>query len=397
MRHDLIEIEKFVDEILPQVVEIRHHIHANPELSLKEYNTSKFIRKQLSEINVNILPPFLETDVIAILNESKVNKNITLRADIDALPIQEKSTLSYSSNNNGIMHACGHDGHTAILLGTAFVLNKFKDLLDGSVRFVFQPGEEVVAGGRDLVKKGILENPEPNAVLAFHGWPGYPIGSICSRPGTLMAAADVFKITLTAEGGHGSKSNLKNNPIFIASEIIKELSLIPTKHFSSEKVVVSVSKITGGSNPNVIPTKVILEGSVRYLEKVEGEKIPGLFEDIIHKTSIGTNVNCELEYQRPYIPTVNNSEVISTCKKIVKEYIGEKDWIDIEAPVMTSEDFSYYIDENPGAMFFLGMGDESELLHTDRYNFNDEAIKNGILFLVISTVEFLSKADIFNK
>jgi len=196
MKFNQKKIEDAINSLLPKIIEIRQHLHSNPELSLVEYKTSKFIKEQLSFLDLDVLPPFLETDVVALLNGNNSDKNVTLRADIDALPIIEKNEFTYCSKNNGIMHACGHDGHTAILLGAAIILEQFKELLNGSVRFIFQPGEEIVATGKELVSSGVLDNPIPNAVLALHGWPGYPIGNICSRPGTLMAVADVFKLTM---------------------------------------------------------------------------------------------------------------------------------------------------------------------------------------------------------
>jgi len=181
-----------IDRIVPKITGIRHSLHKNPELSLQEFDTSVFIKNQLKALDVEILPPLLKTDVVAMLNADKTAKNITLRADIDALPIQEESNKSYCSMNKGVMHACGHDGHTAILIGAAIILSKFKQQLNGSVRFVFQPGEEMVAAGKDLVEKGVLTNPNPNAVLALHGWPGYPTGSICCRPGNFMAVQYLY-------------------------------------------------------------------------------------------------------------------------------------------------------------------------------------------------------------
>ena len=218
------EIETAIDEILPKVIEIRKHLHSNPELSLKEFKTAEFVRKQLAALDLEVLNPFLETDVVALLNKDKKERNVTLRADMDALPITEENNISYCSKNKGVMHACGHDGHTAMLLGTAFILEKFKEELSGSVRFVFQPGEEIVAAGKDLIEKGILNSPKPDAVLAMHGWPGYPVGTLSSKSGNLMAAADFFKITLKGKGGHGSESTPQNNPILVASQIVNELS-----------------------------------------------------------------------------------------------------------------------------------------------------------------------------
>lgn len=391
MVFNLKEIKNEVDTLLPKIIEIRHYLHANPELSLSEFKTSEFVREQLSLLDIELFSPFLSTDVVALLNGNKAEKNVTLRADMDALPISEKNTTSYCSINEGIMHACGHDGHTAMLIGTAIILEKFKEQLNGSVRFVFQPGEEIVAAGKDLVGKGILNSPKPIAVLALHGWPGYPIGAICSKPGNLMAAADIFKIKIMGKGGHGANSDQKNNPILIASKIINRLSLIPLEEFNtSDSVVISFGKFVGGTNSNVIPNEVIIEGSTRYFGKSVGERVPDLFENVLKTECNNADVEYELKYDRPYIPTVNNSEVVEKCKNYVKEFINESAWIDIQNPVMSSEDFSYYIDENPGGMFFLGMGENSPDLHTNSYDFNDAALKNGILFFVISTIRLLS-------
>ena len=390
MTFNIKNIESAVVEILPKIIEMRHYLHANPELSLKEFNTSEFVRSELLKLDVDVLQPFLSTDVVAILNKDNSARNVTLRADMDALPIVEKNDIPYCSNNDGVMHACGHDGHTAILIGAAMVLEQFKNILNGSVRFVFQPGEEVVAAGRDLVKIGILENPRPNAVLALHGWPGYPTGTICSRTRTLMAGADFFKIVLKGAGGHGSESTKTNNPVVVGSKIVEKLTLLSTHKTFSDKVVVSVSKFIGGTNSNVLPTEAILEGSVRYLKKTAGKNIPELFKNIVYDVCDETEIKFDLEYKRPYIPTVNDSRIISKSKKNVREFIGSDFWIDIKKPVMSSEDFSYYIDKYPGGMFFLGMGEDYPSLHTNNYNFNDNAIKNGILFLVLSTLSLLS-------
>lgn len=385
------DIDIAIDELLDEVIEIRQKLHAHPELSLKEYKTSEFIRAQLSELDIELLSPFLSTDVVALLNGEKNEKNVTLRADMDALPIIEENTMPYRSNNSGVMHACGHDGHTAMLLGATIILEKFKTHLDGSVRFVFQPGEEVVAAGKDLIEKGILTNPGPDVVLALHGWPGYPTGAICSRPGELMAAADFFKIKLSGKGGHGSNPDQQSNPIVAASKIVTGLTSIPENDFKPEDlVVINISKFVGGTTSNVIPTEVIIEGSVRYFDNTIGEGMQDLFEKVLKTVNKHTVLDYELGYDRPYIATVNDPDIINECKSITMQYIDEPGWIDIPDPVMSSEDFSYYIHGNPGGMFFLGMGEKSPGLHTNSYDFNDKALRNGIKFLVMSTILFLS-------
>ncbi|MFA7231932.1 MAG: amidohydrolase, partial [Victivallaceae bacterium] len=197
------EIVKTIENILPEIIELRQNIHRNPELAGNEHATSTLIRNILSFTELELLPPFLETDVVGMLNGNAPGKNVTLRADMDALPLNELNDLPYKSQIPGLMHACGHDGHTAILAGTALVLNSFKDELKGSVRFVFQPGEEIAALGKYLVEAGALENPAPAAIVALHAISSYPAGSIITRSGTIMAAAGFFKIKVIGRGGHG--------------------------------------------------------------------------------------------------------------------------------------------------------------------------------------------------
>ena len=392
MNIDLSKIESAIDKILPEIIKIRHHLHTHPELSLKEYETSAFIREKLKSLAVKVFPPFLSTDVIAILNGEKSGKNVTLRADIDALPIQEQNDLPYCSANNNVMHACGHDGHTAMLIGAVVILEKYREHLNGSVRFVFQPGEEIVAAGKDLVGAGIMEAPKPAAVLALHAWPGYPLGTICSRPGAMMAAADIFKITIKGKGGHGSTPEKSADPILTATNIINELYLLPSRKFSAlDSIVISICNIHAGTNANVLPDEAIMEGTIRYFSKDVGEKIPSLFETIIKNECTSSGTTYILKYDRPYIATINDVEVVKNCKNTIQNIPEEISWIDLPAPVMASEDFSFYLDENPGAIFFLGMGENSSKLHTNSFNFNDKALRNGILFLVISTLGLLNE------
>jgi len=392
MNIDPKQIINEVDAIIPKIEKIRQHIHAQPELSLNEQETSAYIRQQLEPLDLEIFPPFLSTDVIALLNPEKTEKNVTLRADIDALPIQEQNDLPYSSKMNNVMHACGHDGHTAMLIGAAIILEQVKDQLNGSVRFVFQPGEEIVAAGRDLVEKGILNSPKPAAVLAVHSWPGYPLGSICSKPGAMMAAADIFKITIKGKGGHGSAPEQSNDPIFTATKIINNLYLLPSRKFRAlDNIVLSVCKIQAGDSSNVIPDEAIMEGTVRYFSREVGKKIPSLFEKVIRDECESSGTTYTLDYNQPYIATINDPDIVSLCKKNWQDISGDKKWIDLSDPVMASEDFSYYLDTHPGGMFFLGMGENSSKLHTNSFNFNDEAIRNGIFFHVTSTLALLNR------
>jgi amidohydrolase len=249
-----------------------------------------------------------------------------------------------------------------------------------------------VAAGKDLVEKGILRQPQPNAVLALHVWPGFPAGTICSKPGVLMAASDLFKLIIHGKGGHGSKPDQAIDPILIASRLINSLYQIPSRKLRAmDAVVFSVCKIQGGFNANVIPDEVELEGTVRYLSNAVGEKIPALFESVVKNECEAFGATYTLNYARPYLATVNDTHIVNTCKFITKDFIGITQWLDLEEPVMSSEDFSYYLDKQPGAMFFLGNGENCPPLHSPYFDFNDEALLNGILFLVLSTLTFLGR------
>nr|VFJ59196.1 MAG: amidohydrolase [Candidatus Kentron sp. FW] len=391
MRIDIREITAEVNTIIPRIRDIRRHLHANPELSLKEHNTSRYIRKQLENIEVDVLPPFLETDVIAYLNHGNDHNNVTLRADMDALPIREVGNLPYCSKKNNAMHACGHDGHTAMLIGAAIILEKYRNRLNGSVRFVFQPGEEVTAAGRNLVAKGILDSPKPKAVLALHAWPGHPVGSIGSKPGPFLAAADIFEIIIKGQGGHGARPERSVDTIMTAVKIINDLHLLPSRRFSAlDALVINICKIAGGGGFNVIPDRVVMGGTARYLSKAVGEKLSPLFEHIIRTECENSGATYEFKYDSSYIPTINDKGIVNSCKDIVTKYLGKSSWIDIEEPEMGSEDFSYYIDKNPGGLFRLGMGENAPPLHSNSFDFNDDAIRNGVLFFVLSTMELIN-------
>lgn len=393
MEPDFARVEKAVDQILPHVRSMRHYLHANPEVSLREYETSRYIRSRLAQPGIELLTPFLETDVVALIHGAGPGKHVVLRADIDALPMRERADIPYRSVRENVMHACGHDGHTAMLIGAALVLERLNDSFHGSVKCVFQPGEEIVAAGNDLVKAGAIDSPPPEAVLALHAWAGHPVGVIGSKPGVLMAAADIFRITIKGRGGHGSRPERAIDPILTATRVINGLYAIPSRLVGAlEPVVISVCAIHGGSNANVIPDEVVLEGSVRYLDgDRSGKRLPELFERAIRAECDYTGASFHLEYDRPYIPTVNTPWVVDACKSVAREYLGKDSWRDIEEPTMGAEDFSFYLDRYPGAMFFIGMGENSHQLHSNRFDFNDDALRNGVLFLALSALDLLRR------
>ena len=380
---DTERIAQLVDASLPDLIDIRHQLHAHPEIANQEHLTATVIRQALEPTSVNLLKPFLGTDVVGLLDGNGPGKHVALRADIDALPLQEATGLPYASKHPGLMHACGHDGHTAILIGVARVLTQLKDTFNGSVRFVFQPGEEVAAAGKDLVEKGALLNPEPDAVFALHGWHGAELGHIASRPGIFLGAADFFKLVIQGKGAHGSMPEDAVNPLVTGARLVEALSSIPAQHISAlQSAVVSVCRFTSGLNSNVIPDQAELRGTTRYLKPEIGDKIEAAMKRIVAGICDSAGASYDFAYHKTYIPTVNAPEAVALGKRVTREVLGPDHWVDQEYPSMGSEDFSYYLVNYPGAMFQLGLGKDSALLHNPHFDFNDDAIRNGAIFLV---------------
>jgi len=379
-----------IARIAPDMVKVRRTIHQNPEIALKEFDTSALIRKLLKQAGIPALKPFLETDVVAMVKGKKPGKNVTLRADIDALPLLEKTGLPYASKRKGTMHACGHDGHTAMLLGAALLLNRLRDQLSGSVRFVFQPGEEIVAAGKQLVDKGALQNPRPDAVFAVHAWAGMPLGAVASKPGALLAASDFFTVEVKGKGAHGSRPEDSIDPILTATRIVDALQSVVSREVSSlEPVVVSVCRISGGTNGNVIPDSTEIEGTTRYLRPELKQKIESSIRRIVKGVCDSMGASFSFKYDSPYIPTINDDRMVALGKTVALRVLGPGKWFDLTSPSMGAEDFSYYIRKYPGAMFRLGMGEKSASLHNSHFDFNDKAIASGILFLVSLALEVL--------
>ncbi len=385
-------VGEIVDKFLPEVRELRQAIHSNPELAGNEFDTAKLIRETLASTDIDLLKPYLETDVVGILEGGQAGKCVGLRADIDALPLLEMTDVPYKSCNDGIMHACGHDGHTAMLLGAAMVLNEIKDRLKGSVKFIFQPGEEVAALGKKLVEAGALESPGADAVFALHGFSNLPVGSIAGRVGAMMAAAAFFKIKIIGRGGHCSKPETCIDPIVIGCQVVNQLQTIVSRHFAPQDATcLSVCHFSGGQNPNVIPEEVILEGSTRFLDSAVGDQFPELIENVVKGICLASGAKYEFEYELPYIPTINTAEYVEMAEAVTTECFGFDMWRELEKSSMGGEDFCYYLQECPGAFCNIGMGKDHPALHNPEFNFEDKALRNGIIFLVMMTLKTMER------
>jgi len=361
-----------------KVIAFKHQLHRHPELAGEEFATCRLIRESIAPLGMEVLPPFLKTDTVALLYGKGPGKNVTLRADIDALKVVEETGLACSSTVPGMMHACGHDAHTAMLYGAALVLAERRDEFDGSVRFVWQPGEENLALGKALVDAGALENPRADMVTAIHGAPGLAAGVFGIKPGPVMASCAHFKVTLYGKGAHSSAPHLAIDPIYCASSVVMELqSLVSRRVNPFESAVVSVCRFTGGAIANVIPESVELEGTVRSLSDATALILEDGFHEIVENVCRAHGVRCVIEYSPSYPVTINSRKGYEIAKSVVA---GNS--VELAQPSMGAEDFSWYLRRYEGFYIRLGVGEDAPSLHNNKYVFPDEVMARGIEYFV---------------
>ena len=368
-------------------------MHRIPELHWEEERTAASLREQLARTRLKVLPPLLETDTVALLRGSRPGRCILLRCDVDALPIVEKTGKPWTSTNEGRAHSCGHDGHMAILFGTARVLEGLAEEFSGSVRFVFQPAEEEACGGKALVEKGLLDlEPRPDVAFALHGWPGVPRGCLASAPGAMMAAADRFTLTVTGRGGHAALPHRAADPVVAAAQVIVSLQTIVSRSVDPEEAaVVSVCRVEGGRTSNVIPDKVVMEGTTRYFNRALGPFLRSRIQAIAAGVCAAAGCTAELEYQDGYIPLVNDPSAVETARRVVTERVGPQAWFNDHPRTMGAEDFAFYLDKMPGALLRLGLGEDWAPLHSPAFDFNDQSLEPGIMALAGLALDVCSR------
>ena len=376
-------IRNLIDPIINEIIQIRRKIHSNPEIMLKEYETAALIRGYLGKLNVKTVKPYIETDTVGIIQgeDADAGKTILLRADIDALNIEEKTSLEWKSCSKDCAHSCGHDGHVAILLGVVNVLSQLTKYFVGNVKFVFQPAEEGGGGGKMLVGKGILDDrPYVDEVYALHGWPGIKKGLFESCRGTMMAAVDEFEIVIKGKGGHAAMPNLAVDPIVTAAYIITALQTIVSRNADPlEPAVVTITSLTGGSYNNVIPDSVKMNGTLRYFRKEKQDFFKNRIEEIVKGICSANNACYTFDFEPHYIPLVNNSEKVNFIGKVIKNMFGDEYWSDSAVPTAGAEDFAFYLDKRPGVFYRVGLGYDHPSLHNSYFDFDDDIIYNSIL------------------
>ncbi|MCI8608096.1 MAG: amidohydrolase [Firmicutes bacterium] len=381
------QIEALVLKNKEQIIEWRRHLHCHPELSFEEFDTSDFIADRLAEMGYEIRRNIGGTGIVAQLNTGIPGPVIAFRADMDALPILEETGLPFASQNTGVMHGCGHDGHMAVLLGTSKVMAEMKDAFKGTIKFIFQPGEEANGGAKCVINDGALQNPPVEGIFALHMIPDLPTGTIGIKSGHLSATDDEFLIQVYGKMAHSSEPETGVNAIVIASQIVGALqSVLSTGIGPFDVATFSICQIAGGDAINVIPDYVEMRGMIRCIEKASKEQIRKRMTQIVEGTGAAMGGKGEIQFI-PGFPSVNNDAFYTRIVMDAAEtMLKDKDCcIEIGRPHMGSEDFAYYQEEIPGVMFMLGCaqeGTETGALHESILNFNEDALEVGVKIFV---------------
>jgi amidohydrolase len=378
-------------EIQDEITGWRHRLHRTPELGFDVFVTAAFVAEKLREFGCDeVVTGFGRTGVVGVIRGRLGDGGaVALRADLDALPIHENSGKFHASTIPGRMHACGHDGHTAMLLGAAKCLAERRRFV-GSVAVVFQPAEEDGGGGYEMVKAGLMERFGIGKVFGMHNLPGLPVGRFATRPGAIMAATDEFAIEVSGKGGHAAMPHLAIDPIVIASQIVHALQTVASRSVDPvESVVLSVTKFHGGDACNVIPENVELAGTVRTLRNQVALQARNRIEAICAGIAAANGAVVKISYEIGYPVTVNHPGEAVCAGDAAAEVSGEANVDRCIAPLMSGEDFSYMLDARPGALIFIGNGDTASL-HHPAYDFNDEAIPHGVSYWVRLTEAVLS-------
>jgi amidohydrolase len=376
------QIKKLAIAYFDEIVEIRRHIHQHPELSFHEHKTSAFIKSILTKWDLTFTDGIADTGIVVVLkgNNSDI-KTLALRADFDALPIQEENDVSYCSQNDEVMHACGHDAHTASLLGTLKILNELKTDWEGTLKFIFQPAEEMLPGGaQQMIKEGVLENPKVDIIIGQHVFPDLEVGKVGFRPAKYMASTDELHITVKGKGGHAALPEKYNNPLLAAAKLITELDT-SFKKDKDRPSVLAIGFIEGIGSTNVIPEIVRLKGTLRAMDEDFRNKAHQQMQAISNTVAQSYNLEIDFDIRKGYPCLINDEKVTEKSIAFAKEYMGEDNVIDL--PIrMTAEDFAYYSQIIPACFYRLGTANTEKGitggLHTSNFNIDEDALKIGM-------------------
>jgi carboxypeptidase Ss1 len=383
-----------VREVEPMVVEIRRKVHANPELSYREFATSRLVARELRELGIEVRTRVGGTGVVGLLRSGKRGKVVALRADMDALPVQENVNVEFRSKRDGVMHACGHDTHVAMLLGAAAILAKHKDGLRGDVKFLFQPAEEQLGrgGAKPMIEDGAMENPRVDYVFGLHIVSGVPSGAFGVRPGAFMAKPDSFKIRILGKGGHGSAPHEAVDPIYIAAQVTIALQGVSSRMVDPIRpFVISVCNIHGGTKDNIIPEEVVLGGTMRTFERSTRTKAISDIRRVVTLVCGAYGGDCKIEFMKGTYPvTYNDERATERVVKTLKKVHGSKTVIIDQK--LGAEDFSRFQEKAPGVFYFLGTDNPSKGCiypnHSSKFKVDEDVFKFGVESLVLLAREF---------
>jgi amidohydrolase len=400
---DVSQIRLAIRSLQPQLVEWRRYLHQRPELGFKEQQTANFVAQKLQEwgfeqtldtsVPLRYQTGIAKTGIVATISSNRPGPVLGIRADMDALPIQEENEVPYRSQHDGIMHACGHDGHTAIALGTAYYLAHHREDFAGTVKIIFQPAEEGPGGAKPMIEEGVLKNPDVAAIIGLHLWNNLPLGTVGVRTGALMAAVEVFQCTIFGKGGHGAMPHQTVDSIVVSAQIVNALQTIVARNVDPiDSAVVTVGKFHAGTAHNVIADTAKMSGTVRYFNpKLEGY-VEKRIEQIISGICQSHDASYELEYLQLYPPVINDSKIAELVRSVALEVVETPAGLVPECQTMGGEDMAFFLQQVPGCYFFLGSANPSKDLayphHHPRFDFDETALGMGAEIFVRCVEKF---------
>ncbi|MDR9404401.1 MAG: M20 family metallopeptidase [Halothece sp. Uz-M2-17] len=381
------QIRPEIQTLQTDLVQWRRGFHQHPELAFTEKLTSEFVIKKLQEWGIPHQTGIAKTGVVAVIEGGQSGKVLAIRADMDALPVQEENEVPYRSQYDGIMHACGHDGHSAIALGTAYYLWQHRQDITGTVKIIFQPAEEGPGGAKPMIEEGVLKNPDVEAIIGLHLWNNLPLGTIGVKDGALMAAVELFKCHIQGKGGHGAMPHQTIDAVVVSAQIVNALQTIVARNIDpTESAVVTVGELKAGSAMNVIADSAYLSGTVRYfntdLENYIGQRVEEIIAGICHSHGASYDLN----YWRMYPPVINDARVTDLVRSVAETVVETPTGVVPECQTMGSEDMSFFLEQVPGCYFFLGSANPELRLnyphHHPRFDFDETALGMGVEMFV---------------
>lgn len=377
------ELKKLVEEIYEDVVAARRHIHQHPELEYHEFETSAYICEYLDKLGIPYQKGIAKTGVVGLI-DVQAEKTLLMRADMDALPIKEEVDVPYKSVNEGVMHACGHDAHTAMLLGCATVLWKMKDKLSCNIKLLFQPAEEDAGGALPMIEEGVMENPKVDAAIGAHVNNAVPAGSILVKTGEFMASPDDFSLVIHGKGGHGALPHNCVDPIAIGAQILTAWSVLAARYTTPlEKLVISTNYFHAGTTYNVIPDEAVIRGTVRTFHAGLRREVSEEMEKIANQMAAAFGATCDFSFIFRYPPLINNEAMTMAFAESTKTLLGEERVVYGKVPSMGGEDFSYFAELVPATFIHVGTGNEAEGIvapwHNSKFNIDETGMKAGVL------------------